>query len=92
MQKLVAVCLCIFLHLHVAAQNLPSFRQFYFNPFLFNPAFTGLNGFTEISLTHRQQWLNVTDAPVASGFNVQYPTYSRASFGFNLLTQEAVAL
>ncbi len=92
MQKLIQLCLCIFMQCTVAAQNLPGFRQFYFNPFLFNPAFTGLEGFTEFSLTHRQQWLDVTDAPKSSGFGAQFPTQSRVSLGFNLLTQESVAL
>lgn len=92
MGKIAAIFLCIVLHFHVAAQNLPSFRQFYFSPFLFNPAFTGLDGYTEISLIHRQQWINITDAPVSSGFNLQFPTSSRVSLGFNVQTQEAVAL
>lgn len=92
MQKRLTIFVCIVLHYHVSAQNLPSFRQFYSNPSLFNPAFTGFDGYTEISLIHRQQWINITDAPVSSAFNIQLPTGSRASFGFNVQTQEAVAL
>ncbi len=74
------------------AQNTPAFRQFNFNPFLFNAAYAGSNGYTEIYLVHRQQWLNFNDAPITSGFNIQYPTHKKVSLGFNFITQEVVAL
>ncbi len=73
-------------------QNTLDFRQFYFNPFLFNPAYTGLNGYTEFSLAHRQQWVDFEGSPVASGFSVQLPLKKRASLGFNFFTQKAVVL
>lgn len=73
-------------------QNAPAFRQYYFNPYLFNPAFAGINGYTEVSVLYRQQWLGFNNAPSAAGFTVQYPTQNRASFGMNFISQEAVAL
>ena len=76
----------------LVSQNLPTFRQFNLNPFLFNPAFNAIDNFTEVSLVHRQQWLKFEDAPVASGVAVQLATYSRASFGLSVVTQESVAL
>lgn len=76
----------------VPAQNAPAFRQFYFNPYLFNPAFVGSGGYTEVFVFHRQQWLNFNNAPSASGFNIQYPTQNKLSVGFNFISQEVVAL
>lgn len=73
-------------------QNLPTFRQFNLNPFLFNPAFNAIDSYTELTLIHRQQWLKIEDAPVASGIAAQLALYSRASIGLSVITQESVAL
>ena len=74
------------------AQSLPTFRQFNLNPFLFNPAFNAIDNYTEVSLVHRQQWLKIDDAPVASGIAAQFALYSRISIGLSVVTQESVAL
>jgi type IX secretion system PorP/SprF family membrane protein len=74
------------------AQPVSTLRQFYFNPYISNPAFTGSDGRTEVTLVHRQQWINIEDAPTVSGVFFQYATSTRSSFGFNLASQETVAL
>ncbi len=81
-----------FFSLLAIGQNAPAFRQFYFNPYLFNPAYAGMNGYTEISLLYRQQWLGFNNVPAATGFTIEYPTHNRASFGMNFLSHEVVAL
>lgn len=86
------VCIFLFLSLSATGQNAPAFRQFYFNPYLFNPAFAGMTGYTEVSIVYRQQWLGFNNAPAATGFTLQYPSQNRASFGMNFLTQEVVVL
>jgi type IX secretion system PorP/SprF family membrane protein len=73
-------------------QNTPAFRQFYFNPYLYNPAFAGTNDYAEVSLFYRQQWLGFNNAPSVTGFTLQYPSYNRVSLAMNFITQEAVAL
>lgn len=85
-------CILLFLSLLATGQNAPAFRQYYFNPYLFNPAFAGMNGYTEVSLVYRQQWLGFNNAPASTGFTLLYPSQNRASFGMNFLTQEVVAL
>src|ERR1041385_3473499 len=86
----------VFLFLFIAAccgaQNDPSFRQFYFNPFHFNPAYTGIDGHTDIYFSTRRQWVGFKDAPVVSQFSVQYATRERLSLGFTVSDQEVVAL
>lgn len=84
--------LLFFFSLCSVGQNAPVFRQFYFNPYLFNPAFAGSTGYTEVFLYHRQQWLNFNNAPIISGFNIQHSTPNRVAFGFNFTMQEVVAL
>lgn len=74
------------------AQNSLDFRQFYFNPFLFNPAYAGSGEYSEFAITHRQQWVDFKDSPVASGFTFQDPSQRRISLGFNFLTEKSIAL
>ena len=76
----------------VYAQNAPAFRQFYFNPYLFNPAFAGVHDYTQVSVLYRQQWAGFNNAPSAAGFTMQLPSSNRASFGLSVLSQEVVAL
>jgi type IX secretion system PorP/SprF family membrane protein len=73
-------------------QNSLDFRQFCFNPFLFNPAYAGIDGHTEFALALRQQWTNFDDSPSASGFTAQHPLSGKASIGINFFTQKSAAL
>ncbi len=53
----------------VYAQQIPLYSQFYFNKFLYNPAFTGANGNTEASLFGRRQYTNI-DGYQTSGVTI----------------------
>ena len=86
------ICFFVLYTLPSFGQNNPAFRQFYFNPYLFNPAFAGTLDNTEVSVFYRQQWLGFNNAPMATGFTLQYPTQDRVSFGMNFVSQETVAL
>ena len=90
--KLRFVFLFLFTTACCSAQNDPSFRQFYFNPFHFNPAYTGIDRHTDIYFSSRKQWFDFKDAPVISQFSVQYATRNRVSLGFTVSEQEVVAL
>ena len=46
----------------------PSFSQFYFNKLYYNPAFAGLSGGIDISLTPRIQWPNIPGGSTIGGF------------------------
>jgi type IX secretion system PorP/SprF family membrane protein len=74
------------------AQNPPSFRQFYSNSYLYNPAFAGVHDYAQAGLFYRQQWAGFNNAPSVAGFSLQLPSSNRASFALGLLAQETVAL
>ncbi|MBK6266509.1 PorP/SprF family type IX secretion system membrane protein [Marivirga sp. S37H4] len=76
----------------VVAQDLPVYNQFYFNPFLYNPAFLGINEGTEINSVYRQQWLGIEDAPINSSFTLQHTGNSNVSLGLTLQYESAVLL
>jgi len=52
------------------AQQLPLYSQSYFNPFLYNPATTGVNEGTNAYLIHRRQWTGIPGSPVTNAFTV----------------------
>jgi len=68
------------------------YRQFFANPYLFNPAYVGINNQTELNLSYRQQWINFKDAPVITGLNLQIPTNDRVALGFSLTSDKQVLL
>jgi type IX secretion system PorP/SprF family membrane protein len=70
----------------------PFYRQFYYNPYLFNPAYVAINNETEANITYRQQWTNFKDAPVTAGASLQFPTSKRVALGFNLYSDKQVLL
>jgi type IX secretion system PorP/SprF family membrane protein len=60
--KLILI-LSLTIGLTVKAQQLPLFSQYMFNGFLVNPAVTGADGYTAVTLTAREQWLGIKDSP-----------------------------
>lgn len=52
------------------AQQLPLYSQSYFDPFLYNPAMTGITGGTNANLIHRSQWTGMPGGPVTNAFSV----------------------
>ncbi|HTE33148.1 MAG TPA: type IX secretion system membrane protein PorP/SprF [Chryseolinea sp.] len=75
-----------------AQQPGPFYRQFFFNPYVFNPAYVGSNKTPEANLVYRQQWSNFKDSPITAGFNMQFPTSERVAFGFSVTTDRQVLL
>ena len=55
------------------AQQLPQFTSYQLSPFLYNPAFTGVDGTTQLNAVIRNQWSGVREAPqtdVISGYGL----------------------
>ena len=48
---------------NVNAQQLPLMSSYLNTSYLFNPAFSGIEGKTEISVLNRRQWTNIQGAP-----------------------------
>ena len=79
MKKLVLAFFILFGQ-ELYAQQLP-----YFNPFvsadLYNPAFVGSQGYSEVWLVHRRQWAGIEGAPMSSAVHLQLPMNSGLSLG-----------
>ncbi|MCC5932250.1 MAG: PorP/SprF family type IX secretion system membrane protein [Cyclobacteriaceae bacterium] len=50
----------------VFAQRMYNYSQFFLNPQLVNPAFTGIDEFTKVTIGHRNQWMGFEGAPVSN--------------------------
>lgn len=52
------------------AQQVPQSYLYGYNPFLINPAFSGMNNCTEISMAHHNQWVKIEGAPITNHLTV----------------------
>lgn len=63
-------CLC---SVFVSAQAKPFYTQYILNNYILNPAVSGIENYTEIKLSNRNQWTGINGAPVTSYFSIQTP-------------------
>ncbi|SMG41910.1 type IX secretion system membrane protein, PorP/SprF family [Marivirga sericea] len=74
------------------AQDLSVYNQFYFNPFLYNPAYVGVEGGTVLNTVYRQQWLGIDDAPVSGTFTLEHAAKSNVRLGLTFTHESVVIL
>lgn len=55
------------------AQQIPFYSQYYINPFIYNPAFTGTGNTWNTYLIHRTQWADFPGAPVTNALTLDGP-------------------
>ena len=65
------------------AQDTYNFTQFYFNPALLNPSFTGSDGRLAMYASFRRQWAGIEGAPTIGNFSLQTALPNRVNIGFN---------
>jgi type IX secretion system PorP/SprF family membrane protein len=57
----------------LSAQAKPFYTQYILNNYILNPAVSGIENYTEIKLSNRNQWTGINGAPVTSYFSIQTP-------------------
>lgn len=65
------VILCLIVG-NLIAQQVPFFSQYILNGFLINPSLAGLDGYTTVNLTVREQWVGMAETPAT--FTACYQT------------------
>lgn len=60
-------------HFSAQAQEPPVYSQFFINPYIYNPAYAGIDGHTVISAMYRQQWVGLDGAPTISHVTFHTP-------------------
>lgn len=54
-------------------QAKPSYTQYVLNNYILNPAVTGIENYTDIKLSNRNQWTGINGAPVTNYFSIHAP-------------------
>jgi type IX secretion system PorP/SprF family membrane protein len=78
------VLLVALVNVSTLAQETPLFTHYYANPYIYNPAYAGIEGRSNISLTHRRQWWGINDSPVTSNFTFHAPVFLGFNMGLNV--------
>lgn len=71
----------------VQAQEAPLYSQYFTNPFLYNPAFAGTDGYPVLFLTHRRQWAGIEGAPTSYGLSFHTPVSKPMAVGAQVRTE-----
>ena len=64
---LINLCACSTL---LSAQQNPQFSQYLQNPFVINPAITGLEDYIDVNTAHRSQWTGLNGGPKTTTFSI----------------------
>lgn len=71
MRKYLLWIVFLSVHFSLKAQEPPIYSQFFMNPYIYNPAYAGVDGHAVVSVMHRIQW---------AGFGNTGPTISHVTF------------
>ncbi len=69
-----AVLLCGLIATSASAQQLPTYSQYLFNDYAYNPAVAGTRPYFDVKSGHRYQWVGLNDAPRTYTLSVHGPT------------------
>lgn len=65
------------------AQQIPLYSNYFFTPFIYNPAYSGSKGVTEATILHRRQWTGLQGSPETSALALQ-GALKNYNFGYSL--------
>lgn len=63
MKRYLLIVIGLMLAVPTMAQQIPLYSQYYLNPFLYNPAFTGYKGDLHATGIYRRMWTDINGAP-----------------------------
>ncbi len=66
----IAGCLLSFF---ASSQAKPSYTQYILNNYILNPALSGIENYTDVKASLRNQWVGINGAPVTAYFSIQGP-------------------
>src|SRR6267154_3046411 len=55
------------------AQQKPHYTQYILNPYIINPAITGIENYTDMKFSIRNQWVGLNGAPKSVYFTIHSP-------------------
>jgi type IX secretion system PorP/SprF family membrane protein len=66
MKKLSIALLFLAAAFAAKAQQIPLYSNYFFTPYVYNPAYSGASGVTEATIIHRRQWAGIQGSPETS--------------------------
>lgn len=66
---LVCLCSCVI----AIAQQRPQYTQYILNNYILNPALSGIENYTDVKISARDQWVGLTGAPQTAYLTIQGP-------------------
>ena len=66
MKKLSIAILFLAAAFTTKAQQIPLYSNYFFTPYIYNPAYSGTSGVTEATILHRRQWSGIQGSPETS--------------------------
>ncbi len=73
MKKLFIITASIFCTVTVMAQAKPFYTQYILNQYILNPGVTGIENYTDVKISNRNQWTGINGAPVTSYISIHAP-------------------
>jgi type IX secretion system PorP/SprF family membrane protein len=73
MKKIVLIITGCWCSIAALAQAKPAYSQYILNNYILNPGVTGIENYTDIKLSNRNQWTGINGAPVTTYFTIHAP-------------------
>jgi type IX secretion system PorP/SprF family membrane protein len=73
MKKKIFIIPVMLLCVQVIAQQRPHYTQYILNNYILNPALSGIENYTDVKISARDQWVGLNGAPKTSYFSIQAP-------------------
>ena len=73
MKKKLIILPVLFCGLLATAQQRPHYTQYILNNYILNPALSGIENYTDVKISTRDQWVGLNGAPKTTYFSIQAP-------------------
>ena len=73
MKRKLLIIPVLLLCLQVMGQQRPHYTQYILNNYILNPALSGIENYTDVKISTRDQWVGLKGAPKTSYFSIQAP-------------------
>lgn len=73
MKKTINLIIIFLFFKYCTAQQLPQYTQYILNNYILNPALSGIENYTDVKLSMRNQWVELNGAPKTMYLTIQMP-------------------
>ena len=67
------IIICCLIQLTGFSQAKPFYTQYILNNYILNPALSGIENYTDVKLSYRNQWAGIPGHPVTTYFSIHGP-------------------